>query len=269
MSLKNISYISKFNLFIKRKQIITWSISIVFITFIYMILFPYVQDLARMEMEAMPDDLLMLFGLNKTDDIGIFSSYFTSIYIMLLVGISIFSATFSTNLICSEETTKSIEFLDSHNISRCEIYTSKVIVAYVSISILLLLSFITTVICGFINGGESFSLETLFCSWFFISFSSIFFSSISFLLAGYNPKYATGGIVSSIVFLSYLLGYLGQLLNDKIFFLKYLSPFITLSISQSSDINLNFLFTFCIYVIISFIFINIGKKFYNKRDYNI
>ena len=58
--MKNIKTLSLFQLKIKRKQIIIWTLVLSAIMFMYMVLFPSLQDLASIKLESLPKEFLQL-----------------------------------------------------------------------------------------------------------------------------------------------------------------------------------------------------------------
>ena len=58
LNVKNVLKISKFDLKTSRKNLIGWIVAIFGIMFLYMILFNSIQEIAQVEMEVMPVELL-------------------------------------------------------------------------------------------------------------------------------------------------------------------------------------------------------------------
>lgn len=267
MSIRSIINITKFNLKVNKNNIIGWFISIFSIMFLYMILFPYIKDIGAAKMEMLPEDMLKLFGLNSLSDMYNFINYFGMIFTMILVAISIYSATFSAKLICKEEYNKSIEFLNSLNVNRSEIYYSKVLTAFISVTFVLFGTVSSSLIAGLINGGSTFILSDFITIVKISSISVYIYLAIAFLISGITSKINVSSITSIIVLTSYMIGYLGVLLEKK--WIMYFSPFETLSTNNVLNINRNTIYVLLIYFIIIIISILLGNKFYKKRDFNI
>ncbi|MFI3257765.1 MAG: ABC transporter permease subunit [Spirochaetales bacterium] len=261
--------LTQFNLLIGKKTIIGWAVAIFCIMFMYMILFPSVQDIANVKMDAMPKEMLQFFGLEKMSDMSDFTLYYGSIFSLVSVALAIFSATFSAGLITKEESTKSIEFLNSLAVSRSEIYISKYITAFVSVILIMFGAVCATLVCGFINGGSTFSPVNIITSAKISAFVPLLFGGFALLCAGINPKIATGSAVSSIVLVSYVLGYLGQLLGDKGNFLHYFSPFITLNVDNALNMGKDVMISTAVYLLLYIVAVIIGCKAYSKRDFQI
>ncbi len=269
IELKNIFRLCSFNLMTTKKAIIGWSIAIFSIMTLYMILFPSIQDLAQTKFDVMPEELMQFVGMENMSDMSNYVTYFGMIYNIVLVAVSIFSATFSAKLISKEEKTKSIEFLNSLAVSRLEIYISKYFTALLAVAVVLSGAIISTIACGFIGGGESFVLSDIIAAAKITSFSAILFGGIGLMLAGISSKIGTGSVVASVVLVSYMLGYLGEILGEKGEFLLNFSPFITLNVSQVIEFSDKTMISLIVYIFLYIIALFIGGIVYNKRDLQI
>lgn len=267
--MKNIIKLTKFNLYLSRKDIIGWTIAIAAIMILYMILFPSIKDIAQAELEAMPQEILQFMGMEKTTELADYTSYYGMIYGIILIPISIFAATFSAKQINKEEKTKSIEFLNGLAVSRKQIYISKYITSIIAIAIIVVIANLSTIICGNINGGETFKLDKILEAIKLTSFIPIFYGGIAFFLASFSSKTGSGAVASSVVVVTYLTGYLGELLSDKAEFLKNISPFISFGFKNSLDITSQVMNMFWIYLGIYIITVICGKNIYQKRDFKI
>ncbi len=269
IEIKNIIKLCSFNLITTRKTIIGWGIAIFAIMTLYMILFPSIQDLAQAKFDAMPAELMQFVGMENMSDMSNYVTYYGMIYNLILVAVSIFSATFSARLITKEEKSKSIEFLNSLAVSRLEIYISKYVTALIAVALILSGAIISVIACGFIGGGESFILADIIASAKITSFSALLFGGIGFMLAGINAKIGTGSVVASVVLLSYMLGYLGELLGDNAQWLAYFSPFITLHVGEVIALSDQTMYSLVAYIVIYVVALIIGGLVYRKRDLSI
>lgn len=254
----NILRLIKFNLKLDKKKIFMWSISSFAIIFIYMILFPYVQDIAKVEMQMMPEELLQVFGISSYTDFSNFTNYFESVYNMFLLAITIYSVILGVSLVQKEEKNKTIEFLYSLSLTRSNIIISKVVIAVITVICIIVSSFLSTSLAGFINGGTTFNIKEIID----ICLNSMFVTFIAislgiFLSGGYLTKSNTAVGACSIVIM-YLCGVLSSMLGDNYEFLKYLSPFEVIKTDNISAISL--------YLLIAIVLIIIGVKNYSKRD---
>ena len=269
LSLRNIKILTLFDLKNNKKFIMGWSIALFGIMFLYMILFPSIKDMAEVKINSMPKELLQFVGMEGFSDLNNFISYFGMIYNIFLVVISIFAAIFSANLIYKEEKTKSIEFLYSRSVSRGEIYLSKLITSFIGVMLVVMSACISSMICGFISGGETFILIDFIQIAKISSFTAFFFISTSIFVVGVTTKLNGASVGSMVVLGSYLFGYLGKLLEDKAEWLLYLSPFELFSPTKALDLNNELIINMSVYILIMIILIATGYRCYIKRDYNI
>ncbi|NLV90447.1 MAG: ABC transporter permease subunit [Tenericutes bacterium] len=267
MNKRNIFNLVKFNLKINKSNVLGWFISIFSIMLIYMILFPTIKDIGMAKMELIPEEMLKFFNLNSLNDMNNYVSYFGMIFNIVLIAISIFAATFSAKLICKEENTKSIEFLNALHISRNEIYISKLITAFISITLVLLGAISATIFSGFIVGGKTFILNDVLIIIKVTSFTAYMFMALSFLISGITSKINVSSISSIIVLFCYMIGFLGTLIEKK--WLTYFSPFEILKPNNALAMSNSTILILSIYFVLTFVFIFVGLKFYKKRDFYI
>ncbi len=264
--MNNIIKLVKFNLKIHKTQILIWTVSITSLMFLYMILFSSMHDLAHVKMEAMPDVLMQLFGMEDFSSIATYTGYLSMIYNLILIAISIFIGIFSANIIASEEKQKTIDFLYSLNTTRSEIYISKFLTSYVALMIVLIGAFFSVMACGFINGGETFSVME---SWQILKLSSIttfVFLGLGSMLAGISSKIPAASLASMLVLVTYMFGFLSSLSPDNLEFFKYLSPFEMLHPDAVVKLETETMIFAGIFYISMIVFTVIGWHFYKSRD---
>lgn len=267
MNKRNVFNLVKFNLKINKSSILGWFISIFAIMFVYMIFFPTIKDIGIAKMELMPEEMLKFFNLNSLSDMNNYVRYFGMIFNIILIAVSIFAATFSAKLICKEENTKSIEFLNALHISRNEIYISKLITAFISITFILLGVMFASIFSGFLVGGKTFILNDILIIIKITSFTAYLFMALSFLISGITARINVSSISSIIVLFCYMIGYLGVLLEKK--WITYLSPFESLNPNNALTMSNSTMLVLSIYFVMTIMFIIAGIKFYKKRDFYI
>lgn len=251
----------KFNFKIYKKTILMWSIILFFVMSLYMILFPYVKEIAQEKIDVMPVQLTEIFNISNISDMTNFTNYFKTIYKIITVVISIFAINFSVSLITDEEKNKTINFLINQDITRKDIYFSKLITAIVSAFVIIILCLLITFICALVSGERSIILKDILLNGFVISIIPFIFIASSFMLSGYSCK-KTKALSLGFLFIVYMIGYLGTLLESS--FLLNISPFITMDVEFS-----NFGVFTIIYFILFILFSFLGLKFYKKRDLSI
>lgn len=264
--ISNIMILSKFQLNLKRRQIFLWSIILSSLMFMYMILFPQLQDLAQVKMDALPKEMLQLMGSDSLSDLGVYNSYFKMVYAIILIAISIFISTFTSSLIVNEEKERTIEFMYGQQISKEEIFISKVIVSILLLLILMFSISVVVISCGYIVGGDTFDLKEIVQIISLSLMIPLIYFSVSILLSGVNSKIGTPSLSAMFVIITYMFGYLGTLLEEKGEFLRNLSPFELYSYNSTlSNINLRVIMG----VILIIVMTSLSLKFYKKRDLNL
>ena len=266
MEMTKIHHLVGFEMRCNRRSIIGWSIAIFCVMFLYMILFPSVQEIAEVKMNAMPKALLQFVGMEGFDDMGNFVTYFGMIYKLVLVAVSLFAITFSAGLIAKSERNSTIELINSLNVSRGEIYWSKVLTAFVSVTLVLMAGILSAIVCGFINGGKTFDIVEVVQLAKMMGFIPYLFMGIGLMLAGISPGLGNGAIASMVVLVSYLLGYLGLLLGDKAQWLIYLSPFESVAPDKALAMSQETWVCLGVYAVIMSVSVVVGLLVYRKRD---
>ncbi len=265
----NIMQLTVFQLKTNKKQIIGWSISIFAIMFLYMILFPSVQDMAQVKMEAMPEELMQFMGLDDFSDMSDFVAYFGMIYNMILIAISIFAVVLGAGVIAKEEKNKTIEFLYALETSRTEIYISKFLTAYIGVLIVIINAAVSSVICGVINGGETFDLWAVVTIVKCASVTPFVFLGVGIMVAGISAKISGASAGSVVVILSYVLGFLSTMVSENLSWIRYFSPFEMLNPTEITEISGELIITLSCYWGVMMVFVVIGGIIYRKRDFVI
>lgn len=268
-SLKNALRLAAFDLKTNRKLIIGWCIAIFANMFLYMILFPSVQDMAQFKMEAMPGGVLELFGMEDLSVMGHYTGYFAMIYSLVLIAMAFFAVTFSSGIIHREEKTGTVEFLYSLTVSRSEIYIAKVITAFSANLLLIAAAALAAFGCGTINGGVTFIPGDLLWIFTITGLTVFFFMGLGLFIAGVSNQWGNPATGSMVVIASYLLGYLGTLLGENAAWLKVLSPFETFGPANVLPFTGDIKISFGVYCGITLIFIAVGLLFYRRRDFNV
>ena len=266
---KNICRLSLFEIKISKKTIIGWCIAIFSIVFMYMILFSSMKEMAEIKLQSMPEEMLSFFGMQEFSDMGNYVTYFGMIFNILMIAISIFAATYSANTIYREEKRKTIEFLYSLNVSRGEIYISKLIASFIAVTVVLLSALISSVICGYAVGGESFVLLDCMSIVGITGFTAYFFLAFSIMTAGALSSVNAPVTGSMAVLVFYCVGYLGTLLEEKAEWIKYISPFEMLSPKNALAFENETAVSMCVYLAVAVLFVIIGGVLYKRRDFKI
>lgn len=263
----NILKLMKFQLYRHKKQLIIWGSIIGGILFMYMILFPFIEELGMAKIESFGEEFLKMFGMDGFTDFTNFVLYYGVMLRMVSVAITVFSILFMGNLIFKEEREKTIELYANIPISRQTLWVSKLAVGLIGVFLVTLTGFITITIAGLINGGETYVFLDTLKVYLMYTMIPLLFGLLSFSLASISAKYNMPAVSTGILFLLYFIGYIGALLEDKGTFLTYISPFEQLNTNNVLSFNVGVFITLITYVILIVSSLTFGFLRYQKRDY--
>lgn len=234
INIRNIKTLFINELKIKQKSIIIFLLAITGITNLYMLLYPSVKEIFIDKLEAMPSELLELFGISGAMPFTNYNMYFGSIAGILALVSAIYLLIFAVNIFMKEEEDKTIEYTYANSVSRSELWISKVLTIKVILILLFIIIFVSGTVAGLIVASDELNVLVMLGSSFFALIISFFFVGASLLLSSINMKFKPLSLGFALLFSLYLLGYLGSIAGDSVAFLKYLSPFAALSISDFS-----------------------------------
>lgn len=267
--MNNIVKLTTFNLRNKRKYILGWCLGIGVMMFVYMILFPSMQDLGQAKLDSLPDSMLEVMGVDSFAVMSNWVSYFGMIFNIFMLVISFFAATFAGSILFSEEKTKSIEFMNALPVSRSEIYISKLLTSFIAVLFLTISADFVAIVCGFINGGNTFVIMDVLQIMKITGFIPFFFMALALLAGGVTAKISPSMIGSALVIVFYMFSYLGGLLEDKGQWLQDITPFKQLDPTKAIALNSGTMVAITLFFLISILAIIVGNLVYRKRDFNI
>ncbi len=207
------------------KANLIWTAGTVAMIFLYLLLYPTMEELILDKLAAMPEEFLSLLGTDSALGITDFTSYFGMIFSVFAIVYCIYASLLGSNVLYEEERTGTIEFLNAQEISRTEIYLGKLLNLLVNVFAIVLFAYIAVIISGYSIDSENFSGADIFKVVGLNLVTFLFFSSIGlFLSTILNKKLKPSSITMGVFFGTYLLGYLGNLMQDSIPGLQYVSP---------------------------------------------
>lgn len=268
-SFDSVIKLTGFELRNSRRHIFGWMFALFAIGVLYMILFPSVQDMAKMKIDAMPKEMLQLFDMDNIADMSNYSVYFGIVFNLFIIAISIFAATFSANLIYREEKAKTVEFLYALETSRTEIYVAKLLTALIGCVSVLLSLMVATLICGAINGGKTFVASEIVQIVAVTGLNAFFFMALALFLAGLTTRIGVATVGSLAVVVCYMLGYLSKLLETKARWLEAFGPFELFAPTKALAFSDKTALAFGIYLALGVALAVFGALAYNRRDFNI
>ena len=200
------------------RSVITWSIAISLLIFIYMSIYPGFASDAELLNDVMaefPEEFLMAFGMDGIDlstVLGFFG--ITLLFCQLCVAIQ--AANYGFALVSVEERDLTADFLLSKPVGRTKILTSKLLAALTSLAITNMVIWISSF--GFINifrDGRPYETKTLVLLLLTIAFLQLFFLTVGILISLLMRKIRSVTPLSmGLVFGLYVLSAFGGMIGD-------------------------------------------------------
>lgn len=269
ISFHSINTLNIFQLKYTKKSIILWALFMFAVMFLYMSVFEYTKEMAKIKMDAMPKGMLEFMGMENMTNFSNYTSYFAVIYNIMLIPLSIFACVYTGSLFYKEEKNRTIEFLYAQKISRREIFISKIITSFLALLLVELAAFVPVIICGFAFSRNTFSIPDFILVVKISGFLPFIFLFLTSFLAGITGKINSGFSGSMVVLLSYIIGFLSKILGENGEFLKYFSPFQLFMPENVINDTGNIYAYFIIYFAISMLLTAIGLTKYCKRDFKL
>lgn len=267
--MKKIRTLFFFQLKNNSKSISIWSAVLFGIMSMYMFFFSTMQEMAQVKFEMLPQEYLQLMGVDDMAQMNNYVTYFGMIFNILSIIMAVYAVSLGVNLLLKEEKNKTIEYLYSLEITRTQIYIAKVLTALISVMAVVLATGLAGIIFGYVVGDETFQLADVMSIIKITGTVPFLFVALGMFLSAASAKHASVGLGCGIVMLTYMLGYLGKILEDKAEFLKYFSPFELLSPTNAVALENETLIAFgVIAALIILLFVG-GKFAYARRDYHL
>lgn len=218
-------------------------------------------------MGALPKAVRVIFGLTGFD-LTKASGFFGILFLYLAVMAAVHAVLIGSGVISEEERDKTSEFLYAKPISRGRAITGKLLAGLANLVVLNLVTLGSSfAFVSYYGKGESFTNEilVLMAGLFFLQ---LIFFSLGAVVAGTarKPKSAATR-ATSIMLLTFLLFYLINL-DDKLDFLKYLTPFKYYDAAVLMKNGLDPLYV-TLTVVIVVLAIGGTYRFYGERDLSV
>lgn len=209
------------------RSVITWSISLVLMIFVFTSIYSGFADEAEIlnrTLEKMPQEFLMAFGMDGLD-MSTVLGYFSLIFLFVQLCVSIQAANYGFSLVSVEEREMTADFLLTKPVGRTKIMSSKLLSAITGLAITNIVVWISSFI--FINiyrGGRPYEIKTLGLLLFTVTFLQLFFLTVGMLISLLPKKIRSVTPYSmGMVFGLYILNAFGGMIGeDK---LSYITPF--------------------------------------------
>jgi beta-exotoxin I transport system permease protein len=168
------------------KSVITWSIALMAIIFIFFSIFPSFADQAALLNETMskfPPALLAAFGLNQVDLSSVLGFY-SFIFLFAQLCLAIQAGNYGFGLVSIEESELTADFLVSKPVSRVQILNSKLLAAFTSLTITNLVVWVSSIVSfSLFRSGLSYDTRTLVLLLLSIVIFQLFFLSLGLVIS--------------------------------------------------------------------------------------
>ena len=209
------------------KSIITWSLAVSAVIFIYLSLFPSISqetDLMNKAMESFPKELLIAFGLGDTD-LSSIMGFYGMVFLFVQILLSIQASNYGFSLVSIEERELTADFLLVKPVRRSKILTNKFLAAFTSLTITNLIVWASTfILINAFKGNETIDTRPLLLLLSSIVIFQLFFLSVGVLISLMAKRIRSVTPYSmALAFGMYLVNAFGGMLGDET--LEYISPF--------------------------------------------
>ena len=209
------------------KSVITWSLSVTALIFVYFSLFPALaQDAALLNdmMANFPEELLIAFGMNGMDLSSVLGFY-SFVFLFAQICLAIQAANYGFSLVSIEERELTADFLLAKPVGRTQILTSKLLAAFTSLTITNIVVWISSF--GFINmfkGGKTYDTNLLLLLLLSIVVFQLFFLTIGLVISLLVKRVRSVTPFSmALAFGMYVLSAFGGMLGESS--LEKITPF--------------------------------------------
>lgn len=251
------------------KSFLIWTLILVLMFLVVFLVYPHiitddtVKNLNEM-MKVFPEEILKSFNMDITNIDTAYGWLKSEGFMFILLIVGFYSSFLGANILLKEENDKTIEYLATLPIKRKHIMTSKIIVSYIYIFLLILIVGLFNYFALLISGDFN-QIEYLL-----LSITPIFIAYPLFALNLFISQYLhktkkTVGISLGLVFIFYLINVLSEL-SSSVELLKYFSIYTLADVRNvilNNTINpINIVISF----IIGSIFIILSYMKYNKKE---
>jgi len=210
------------------KSVITWSLSISFLIFFVMALFPTFASETEMINEMManfPPEFLAAFGMDSNINMSTVLGFFSIYFLFVQVCVAIQAANYGFSLVSIEETEMTADFLLTKPVGRTTILTSKLFAALASLTITNVVVWVSSF--TFINmyrDGRSYETGTLVLLLVTVLFMQLFFLTVGMFISLLVKRVRSVTPFSmGLVFGLYVLNAFGSTVGGDT--LSYITPF--------------------------------------------
>lgn len=209
------------------KSVITWSLAVTALIFIYFSLFPTLAkdaELLNDMMAQFPEELLLAFGMTGIDLASVLGFY-SFLFLFAQICLAIQAANYGFSLVSIEERDLTADFLLAKPVGRTQILTSKLLAALCSLTITNVVVWISSFVSiNLFNDGRTYDTKPLLLLLLSIVVFQLVFLSIGLVISLLVKKVRSVTPFSmALAFGMYVLSAFGSMLGDSK--LENITPF--------------------------------------------
>jgi ABC-2 type transport system permease protein len=177
-------YLHEFRM--SRNSVITWSLAVAVLIFVFVSLFSSIAVDAALLNEALanfPDELLMAFGMTELD-LSTVLGYFGFVFLFVQICLAIQAANYGFSLVSIEEREWTADFLLSKPVGRVQILTSKLLAALSGLTITNVVVWVSSFVFIYLyGGGRTYTTGPLVMLLMSVAVFQLFFLSVGLLIS--------------------------------------------------------------------------------------
>lgn len=209
------------------RSVITWSISIIVIIFIFMAMFSSIAKDAEFMNQALskfPKELLLAFGMENMDWSSVLG-FFGFIFFFCQICLAVQASNYGFALVSVEERELTADFLLAKPVSRRKILTSKLLSALTGLTITNLVVWISTFVSvNIFRGGRGYPVKPLILLLLSIVIFQLFFLAVGLAVSLLVKRVRSVTPFSmGLAFGMYILNAFGNMIGEDS--LEVISPF--------------------------------------------
>ncbi len=211
----------------KLPSVLTWSLSIAALIFLFMSLFSsFSANASLMDQmtESFPEELLIAFGMQDMDMSSVLG-YFAILFVFCQICLAIQAANYGFGLVSIEESEWTADFLLSKPISRSRILTGKLLAAILSLVLTEAFTWVCSILAvNLFRSGQDFQMSALVSLLSSMSIFQLFFLTVGMLISLLVKRVRSVTPFSmGLVFGLYALNAFGSMIGEQS--LEVISPF--------------------------------------------
>lgn len=251
------------------KNFLIWTLILIGLFLVVFLVYPSIITNENMNMlndmmKVFPQDVLKAFNMDISTIDSAFGWLKTEGFVFVLLITGIYSGILGSNILLKEESDKTIEYLNSVPVTRKKIVITKILCAFLYITLMIIILGVFNFIGLSLSGNFDKKLYILLSITPMFS-SIVIFASCLFLSTFTHKTKKTLGISLGIVFASYFLQIISEM-SENTEFLKYISVFTLADIRNVIvDITLNPLMVI-LTILITTIFLVLTISRYDKKE---